>query len=167
MLIDTRSLFAEINSWQYSIETDQTEKDWTGRHLLMIGETEEAHFLWASEINFEIVEVDGFPSYEQICHDDKTGTKYGEIIWHDYDSENKIPRFVHGAVLVSKDRFNHIFDLLLHKDQVDNNHVLIELKLFGLELGYEIDDDKWPVDKKVAITDLKLTLSKTIKKEKT
>lgn len=114
------------------------------------------------------VNDNSLPSYEQICHNDKTGTKYGEIVCHDYDSENKIQRLVHGTLLVSKERFNHIFDLLLSRERIDNNSsVLIMLKIFGLELGFEIDVDKWPVDKVIAITDFKLTLLKASNIEKT
>ena len=166
-MLGTRSLFAEINSWQYTIGTDQTEEGTTGRHLLMIGETMEAHSLRASEINLEIVELNCFPRYKKIFDMNQRGTEYGGIVWHDYDSEYKIPRHVHGTVMVSENRFNHIFDLLLYKDQVDNSDVMIKLGLFGLKLGdYSIEDDKWPVDKMIAITDMELTLSKAMEKEK-
>ena len=161
MLLGERTLNAEINSWEYAIRTAQDEEGLTGRHLLMIGETVKAHFLWPREFNFEISEIDGPISYQEICHEGRTGTKYGEMVRHDYDSENKIPEFVHGGVSVSKDRFNHILELLLSRERIANTQVFVRLKLFGLELGsYSIEEDKWPTNRKLAITDLELSLQK-------
>jgi hypothetical protein len=160
-VLGARTLSAEVREWRFTLKVVPDEPNLTGRFLLLICQTTEAHFLPPTELDLELLETKQKPVYRKIVSKSQDGAeemKMGEIVRYPEDVEHRIPNSVYGAVQLSPVQFKRIFDILNLAQSSQLLTATLGLSLYGLDLGFEICDDKWPQKQNLSIINMEFNL---------
>jgi hypothetical protein len=167
-MFGARDLAAEVIEWKYqvTIVPDPDEPARTGRFLYLECRTSESHFLrYGTELFLRIYEENQKPNYNKVVMarsgDSKSheGKEVGHIIYssinyEDDNYEGEISPYLEGDFKISSEHFQHILDILNNAQGKNLLKVKLQLSLYGLDLGYELEMDKWPDEKELSIVNV-------------
>jgi hypothetical protein len=153
LIFGVRSLFAEIKGWKYwiTIVPDPDNPTCTGRRLRLDCQTSEAHFLpHCMKLVLFVSEQNQKPTYGKIISESPThqeGIQIGQI-WEFSDYDEGISPLLEGWFNLSLVNFQQIIDMLNNAQDKKSLKVTIQIELYGLDLGHELEMDEWPKDEK-------------------
>lgn len=155
MLLGQRHLCVLIGDWQISLNLFPEDKTETGRRILLIGETQRAHFLWSQHAEIEVLETVDDPEYKALSTDDgEKYLEYGHAQKFEADEKSDIPTHIQCLLRINRARFERLLDLLKGALAQSGRQVELAAGLFGLDLGVEIDLDKWPDGAILSLTEV-------------
>ncbi len=168
-----RDLSAEVRKWKYRVTMvpDLDEPALTGRFLTLKCRTSEAHFMrHGTELSIHISEENQRATCKKVvmtmCGKSLDATEIGQITHSSINEyEEKVPTYLEGYFKTSAEHFQHILDIFNNAQEKKFIKVTLELSLYGLDLGYEVEMDEWPEERMLSIVNVKFCLERHPEKE--